>query len=411
MARSIANTLEGSNPETSKYHKKKQTIRNQFKSDGYDSETQNYSHEYGSGNSTNNLNDDVFLQQDASTPVVYNSYVYDESLPDIVKRSIAKASTIDPVRLVHAPENFKKNHYTEHVSHTEMPPQAAMSLAAALETGGGSGLFRGGGRGAEIFQKRKAKAEKWVIDESNVKRPLGYQPPPTPTINLQPYHPPSTPTPVKLPQMPSPPQPQQPVYQSENEIFFQDPHLNSNNKFSDFNIKPRGWNAVEHTPNKLDLRAWDKKQQHQQMHQQPPSISKEGIQNLKSLLNETSHQINHSKTFAAVSPVSLGQPLHINTSSSNDLSTSSGYSQPNHHQLSSSSTSLIKNNLLLNESQPNSESISNRPQINRVKLNKLSSHENYLFNNRNALDALRNSAQFQQKQNQYYDDSIATSDL
>lgn len=408
MAKSIANTLEGSNPETSKYHKKKQTIRNQFKSDDYDSETQNYSHEYGSGNSTNNLNDDVFLQQDPSTPIVYNSYVYDDTLPDIVKRSIAKASTIDPVRLVQAPENFKKNHYTEHVSHTEMPPKAAMSLAAALETGGGAGPFKSGGRGAEIFQKRKAKAEKWVIDESNVKRPLGYQPPPTPINHLQSYHPPSTPTPVKLPQLPSPPQPQQPVYQSENEIFFQDPHAN---KFSDFNVKPRGWNAAEHTPNKLDLTAWDKKQQHQYqpVHHQPPSISKEGIQNLKSLLNETSHHINHSKTFAAVSPVSIGQPLHINTSS-NDLSSSSGYSQPNHH-LSSSSTSLIKNNLLLNESQHNSESLSNRPQINRVKLNKLSSHENYLFNNRNALDALRNSAQFQQKQNQYYDDSIATSDL
>jgi hypothetical protein len=107
----------------------------------------------------------------------------DASLPDIIKRSIAKASMTDPVRMVQAPDNFRQQHYTEHVTHTEMPPKAAMSLAAALESEGTRG-----GRGAQIFQRRKAKSEKWVIDESNVKRPPGqaYFPPPTPQPAYQP---------------------------------------------------------------------------------------------------------------------------------------------------------------------------------------------------------------------------------
>ena len=38
LAKQIAETLEGSNPNTSKYHKKKQNIHNQMNKDGYDSE-------------------------------------------------------------------------------------------------------------------------------------------------------------------------------------------------------------------------------------------------------------------------------------------------------------------------------------------------------------------------------------
>lgn len=93
---------------------------------------------------------------------------------------------IDPVRMVQAPDNFRQQHYTEHVTHTEMPPRAAMSLAAALENESGAR----GGRGAQIFQRRKAKSEKWVVDETNVKRPPGqqYYPPPSPQPSV--YQPP-----------------------------------------------------------------------------------------------------------------------------------------------------------------------------------------------------------------------------
>ncbi len=59
--------------------------------------------------------------------------------------------------------------YQEHVTHTNVPPQAAMNLVADLN------LNRG--KGAALFQKRKARSEKWIIDENNVKK-QGYQPTP-----------------------------------------------------------------------------------------------------------------------------------------------------------------------------------------------------------------------------------------
>ncbi|CAF4790310.1 unnamed protein product, partial [Rotaria magnacalcarata] len=43
-----------------------------------------------------------------------------------------------------------------------IPPQIAMSIV--------SDLNHNRGKGAALFQKRKARSEKWVIDENNVKR-------------------------------------------------------------------------------------------------------------------------------------------------------------------------------------------------------------------------------------------------
>lgn len=115
-----------------------------------------------------------------------NSYLYDDSVPDVIKRSIAQATQIDPIRMIQAPDSSKTLHFTEHTSHTQMPPKAAMSLAAALET-----EIKNGGRGAQIFQKRKAKSEKWVVDETNVKKVPGQQ-----YITNNPPHPPPPPQPV-----------------------------------------------------------------------------------------------------------------------------------------------------------------------------------------------------------------------
>ena len=56
------------------------------------------------------------------------------------------------------------------MTHTNVPPQAAMSLVDDLN--------QSRGKGAALFQKRKARSEKWVIDENNVKK-QGYRPPPT----------------------------------------------------------------------------------------------------------------------------------------------------------------------------------------------------------------------------------------
>jgi len=159
-----------------------------------------------------------------------NKYLYDESLPDVIKRSIAKASMTDPVRMVQAPESFKEQHYTEHVTHTQMPPKAAMSLAAALQTEGR------GGRGAEIFQKRKAKSEKWVIDETNAKKPLGFVMPAPTQCQLAPQQPPP---------FSHHPQPQRFVEEEPKNIepyqLAQQSSSNKNNNYPDFNAKARGW--------------------------------------------------------------------------------------------------------------------------------------------------------------------------
>ncbi len=53
------------------------------------------------------------------------------------------------------------------MTHTDFPPQVAMSLVADLN--------QNRGKGAALFQKRKARSEKWVIDENNVKK-SSYQP-------------------------------------------------------------------------------------------------------------------------------------------------------------------------------------------------------------------------------------------
>ena len=205
MAKSIADTLEGSKP-TSKYHKKKQIM---FK-DGYESETTaasptaqyggnssfDFNYQMGSGGNANSApadNSDIAdnpaayyqkyyeeytnnLNESNNEDPVIEKYVYDETLPEVIKRSIAQASMTDPVRMVQAPDSFKQAHFTEHTTHTQMPPKAAMSLAAALESEQANG-----GRGAQIFQKRKQRSEKWVVDESNVKKnPFGFPVQPTP---------------------------------------------------------------------------------------------------------------------------------------------------------------------------------------------------------------------------------------
>ena len=136
----------------------------------------------------------------------------------------------DPVRMVQAPESFKEQHYTEHVTHTQMPPKAAMSLAAALQTEGR------GGRGAEIFQKRKAKSEKWVIDETNAKKPLGFVMPAPTQCQLAPQQPPP---------FSHHPQPQRFVEEEPKNIepyqLAQQSSSNKNNNYPDFNAKARGW--------------------------------------------------------------------------------------------------------------------------------------------------------------------------
>jgi hypothetical protein len=185
MAKTIAQSLENSNPQTSKYHLKKQKIEQQMaQKDGYESEPGNNNRYLNFSNRNNNNNTISHKYQpnpnealerwkEEQRQAVIDSYLYDSSVPDVIKKSIAEATMNNNVSQVMSPDNFKQQHFTEHVTHTEMDPTACMDLAATLESQDPSI----GGRGAQIFANRKAKSEKWVVDESNVKKsPWGERP-------------------------------------------------------------------------------------------------------------------------------------------------------------------------------------------------------------------------------------------
>lgn len=174
MAKSIAQSLEGSNPLTSKYHLKKQKIEQQMaKKDGYESEPNNNTKSYLNFNNNQyksnmykpNPNEALEKWKEEQKQALVESYLYDTNVPDVIKQSIAEAVLNNNVSQVISPENFKQQHFTEHVTHTEIDPNACMHLAATLESQDPSI----GGRGAQIFANRKAKSEKWVVDETNVK--------------------------------------------------------------------------------------------------------------------------------------------------------------------------------------------------------------------------------------------------
>ena len=198
LAKQIASTLEGSNPATSKYHKKKSRLVEPPPADDHDNHADDDVFRYPSNDHLYNPHLYQQQQQLHERQTAFASYMNDSELPDVIKRSIARAAVNDPVRMVQAPDHFKEQHYTEHVTHTEMPPQAARSLAAALEMGGatsglaGSTAGGGGGRGAQIFQRRKAKSSSWVVEDTSVPETSPPPPPPPPPAPIvQPYQLPS----------------------------------------------------------------------------------------------------------------------------------------------------------------------------------------------------------------------------
>lgn len=150
LAKTIACSLEGSDPSAANnkfINKKKQFNRDGYESENLQSPGNDFQNDYA------NTYHDEYADQ---------TYAYDESLPDVIKRSIAQANMHDPIRMVHAPDSFKQQHYTEHVTHTQMPPKAALTLAHELEDAKKGGIS--GGRGAALFQKRKARSEKWIVE-------------------------------------------------------------------------------------------------------------------------------------------------------------------------------------------------------------------------------------------------------
>lgn len=75
--------MEGSNPATSKYHKKKELIRNQLGSKDYESdisESALYNLEDRENFNHNSMNQESMSYGDQ------NSFFYDESIPNVIKK-------------------------------------------------------------------------------------------------------------------------------------------------------------------------------------------------------------------------------------------------------------------------------------------------------------------------------------
>ncbi|CAF2926457.1 unnamed protein product [Rotaria sp. Silwood2] len=158
MARKIASILEGGDPTqkgSTKFEKQRQRVEKYT----IESDTTNYR-----PLRPLQTNDSLYSnKKQQKQQCYYNS----SDVPECIKHSLDEAQYINPLRYVGAPEEFKQIHMQEHVTHTNVPPQAAMSLVADLN--------QNRSKGAALFQKRKARSDKWVIDENNVKK-QGYQP-------------------------------------------------------------------------------------------------------------------------------------------------------------------------------------------------------------------------------------------
>jgi hypothetical protein len=200
-------TLEGSDPQTSKYHrnKNKEAQLNELRASMND--------QYNAG----------LGSQSKQT----NAFVLDENLPSVIRNSIQQAEQIDPIQHVHARDEFKELHFTEHTTHTEMPPQIALQVAASLN--------QSGGRGAQMFQKRKAKSDNWIVDEQPLRQQQNLpqpqpQPQPQPKFNVSPKI--VTPI-VELAPLPLP----------KHSILPTSPKGEKNqfSRFTDFNVRARGW--------------------------------------------------------------------------------------------------------------------------------------------------------------------------
>jgi hypothetical protein len=186
------------------------------------------------------------LQTNDSSYSNHQPPYYDTSdIPDCIKHSLDEAQHMNPLRYVGAPEEFKQMHMQEHVTHTNVPPQAAMSLVADLN--------QNRGKGAALFQKRKARSEKWVVDENNVKK-SGYQPTSTyigPATKPWGQHAPASWSgdegPYSGPNFsPIRPKFNPPPTSSVPESILSPPPTQNAPRYGDFNAKPKGfgtWNA------------------------------------------------------------------------------------------------------------------------------------------------------------------------
>ncbi|CAF1225995.1 unnamed protein product, partial [Adineta ricciae] len=247
MARKIASILEGGDPTqkgATKFEKQRQRAE-KYTIEG-EATTPTIS--------TSNFRPLNPIQTNPSSFSNHQPPSYDPTnVPDCIKNSLDQAQYMNPLRYVGAPADFKQRHMQEHVTHTNVPPQAAMSIV--------NDLMNNRGKGAALFQKRKARSEKWVVDENNVKKsgykpqtpsylsetskPWGQHAPASWSGDEGTYSGPSyTPTRPKF----NPPPPET---SSVSESILSPPPTQNVPRFGDFNAKPKGfgsWNAENIAP-------------------------------------------------------------------------------------------------------------------------------------------------------------------
>lgn len=119
-----------------------------------------------------------------------------------------------------------------------MPPQIALQVAASLN--------QSGGRGAQIFQKRKAKSDNWIVDESTVSRRVTEQIQPARQQQQQQQLLPQPQPQVQsnvLPKIVTPIVELAPLPVPKHSLLSTVPRDEQSqfSKFTDFNVRARGW--------------------------------------------------------------------------------------------------------------------------------------------------------------------------
>ena len=137
-----------------------------------------------------------------------------------------------------------------------------------------------------------------------------------------------------------------------------------------------------HTPNKLNLNQFNPHSNETQTSISSYQISKDGVENLKSKFYESASKSTATPTYSTTNLHNTNNEYNNNYSANLNLNLNE-----NRHQQGT--------------------------QISKVRLNKLSSHENYLFNNKNnpnnQTQSSYNKDEYNSRSN--YEGSIATSDL
>lgn len=180
MARSVALSL--TSPANKKARGHRMFVKRQMKSEKWTKSDGPVETTYTETYEVDSDPEDKFFQPD---PWASGTHTWKPSQPPVQRGVIPKAPPIMPnlfappvipkadeeekAKALSAEEFERMRLYEAKTQHTTIPPQACFALA--------EDLHNMKGRGGRLFAKRKAKAEKWVVDENTV-------PPPPPSAEL-----------------------------------------------------------------------------------------------------------------------------------------------------------------------------------------------------------------------------------